>query len=170
MLQRFLPLLDVLAEQLDLVDPRRLARELGEVHRAVRAVIVAYDPMIIAADLDETITPSPPRCGPSMRPRCSATPRSCNRSSTASSRRRRCVLSDVAHELDDVGARLAAIDLNGLVTSVNHLGPQLDAAFDASVEAIKKEILELLEALRFAAGGASASVSVGVSASAGGGG
>jgi hypothetical protein len=169
LLQRFLPVLTVLTEHLDLIDPRRLALELSEVHRAIRAVIVAYDPMAVATEIAET-TAAAAAALRAVDPATLLGDTSflqpvIDRIQQASPVT---ALAGVAHQLDGVGAQLAAVDLTGLVTTVNGLGPKIEQSVDAAVEALKREILELLEALKFATGSASASVSV--SASGGGGG
>lgn len=169
LLQRFLPVLTVLAEQLDLIDPRRLALELSEVHRAIRAVIIAYDPMAVATDIAETTVDAAAALR-AVDPAALLGDTSflqpvIDRIQQASPVT---ALTGAAHQLDDVGTQLADIDLTGLVTAVNGLGPKTEQSVDAAVKALKREVLGLLEALKYATG--SASVSVSVSTSPGGGG
>ena len=51
-----------------------------------------------------------------------------------------------------MGERLAAIDLDVLMQSVNELGPQLIDSFESLIEAVRNEIVALLQSLRFATG------------------
>jgi len=159
--QKFLGLIDLLKEQLDLLDPRRLAAELGEIHKAIRDTIAAYDPAVFAQEIWEIIDrliqgldvlkPSELLAGfffsnEFLNKIKAAVPTE--------------ALKDIDRSLDEVGAELAKIDPAGLLESINSLGPRLVEEFEAALERIKQEILALLNAIRFQETSGSASVSV----------
>ena len=76
-------------------------------------------------------------------------------------------LGNIGASLHEVGEKLGEIDLDALIESVNKLGPELVEAFGKTVDAIRNEIVALLQSLKFASGSVSGSVSVSASASAG---
>jgi hypothetical protein len=159
--QKFLGLIDLLKEQLDLLDPRRLAAELGEIHKAIRDTIAAYDPAVFAQEIWEIIDrliqgldvlkPSELLAGFSF------SNEFLNKIKAAVPTE---ALKDIDRSLDEVGAELAKIDPAGLLESINSLGPRLVEEFEAALERIKQEILALLNAIRFQETSGSASVSV----------
>ena len=71
-------------------------------------------------------------------------------------------LQGIGASLDEVGERLGEIDIDVLIASVNQLGPRLVTSFEHALDAIRNEIVALLESLQFATGSASASASVSV--------
>ena len=158
--QKFLVVLDVLRQELEVLNPRRLAAELGEVHAAIRETIVAYDPTDFAAEVAETLMATANLLR-SLDPAAllgdlsfldSILDRVENAVPTDT-------LADVGESLAAVGQRLADIDPAGLLDAVERLGPKLVEAFEKTIEAIRREIITLLESLRYAS--ASASVTVG---------
>ncbi len=163
--QKFLVVLDVLREQLELLDPRRLALELSEIHAAIRDTVSAFDPALIAeqvfariAGIATNLRALDPAAllgnldflGPTIARIENASPAK--------------ALEGVGASLKQVGDELVAVNPAALLSGINNLGPQLVDALQKSAEAIKKEIIALLEALRYASGSASASVSVEVNA------
>lgn len=163
-IQRFVRIFSVVKDELDLLNPRRLAAELGEVHAAIRAALVAYDPAALAQELGEVTNAAADGIlsldpatllgdvsflsGPVDRIR-QANP------ATA--------LASVGVELTEVGDRLSALDPRGLIESVNGIGPRVIDEMEESIEGIQAEVIALLESLRFAMANASASVSVSAS-------
>jgi hypothetical protein len=71
-------------------------------------------------------------------------------------------LAGVGDSLAVVGAQLAELDPAGLLATLESLGPEVIDAFEAAVEAIRREIVALLEALRYASGSVSATAEAGV--------
>jgi hypothetical protein len=162
--QKFLRVLEVVREELDVLDPRRLAAELAELHAAVRATIAAYDPRGFAEEL-AAITRAMAQQIRGLDPRQllgdltflqAAVDRVANANPAAR-------LATVGQSLAAVGERLAAIDLDDLVEAVNRLGPRLVESFERLIEAVRNEIVALLESVRFAVAGGGVSVSAEVS-------
>lgn len=162
-MKRLIPLFDIVREELDLLDPRRLAAELGEIHGTIRGAIAAYDPALLAASLGSVadgaaagIRALDPATllgdvsflsGPVDRIR-QANP------ATA--------LAAVGGDLKLVGERLTAIDLDALIGTINALPDRVLGEAESAIEGILGEIKALLEALRFATTSASASAEVSV--------
>jgi len=159
--QKFLGLIDLLKEQLDVLDPRRLAAELGEVYKAIRDTIAAYDPAVFAQEIWEildrliqgldALKPSELLAGFSF------SDEFVNKIKAAVPTE---ALKDIDRSLDEMGAELAKIDPAGLLESINSLGSRLVEDFESALERVKQEILSLLNAIRFQETSASASVSV----------
>jgi hypothetical protein len=162
--RKFLVVLDVLREELDLLNPTRLADELAEIHGVIRAIVAAYDPRILAEELFaivravsdrlRTLTPEALLGDLTFLDETMATLAQANPATA---------LRGIGASLTDVGERLGEINVDGLIESVNQLGPRLEAVFEHAVDAIRNEIVTLLQSLHFATGsaGASASASVG---------
>jgi hypothetical protein len=166
---RFLPLLQIIDDEISLLDPRALAAEVEDVYNIIVGTVAAYDPAAIAATVDAEIaavvTELHGFSASSLIPDTSFLQPLVDKIQGASPLP---ALHDAATNLDALGARLADVDLDRLVADVNGLGPKVSEGVDRAVEAIKREILALLDALQFGAANASASVSV--SGSVGGGG
>jgi hypothetical protein len=162
--QKLLGVFDVLREELDLLNPARLADELGEVHAALRAAIAAYDPAVLAADVDGLIDGvaadlrglNPASLLPDLSGVRAQVQRLPNLLPVQA-------LTDAGAELQEVGGQLVALDVQGLLDTVNALAPAVTDAFLRAIEAVKQELLTLLRSIRYASTSASASVSVGVS-------
>ena len=161
--QKFLAVLDVLRDELDLFNPARLADELAEIHAVIRSVVAAYDPRILAEELFEVVR----AVGAQLRGLDPATllgdltflQTTVERLQQANPVAR---LGDIGASLRTVGENLGEIDIDALIESVNQLGPRLVETFGHALDAIRDEIVALLESLRFATGSASASASVSV--------
>lgn len=151
--QKFLRVVDVLRQELDVLNPGVLADELGMIHLAIRAAVAAYDPRMIAADLDTTLT----HIATSLRtldvnqilgnlnvlaPILAAVEQA---NPTA-------VLQAVGTDLKSVGEKIAALNPTALLDAVTTLIPQLEQGLKKAVEAIVAEIVALLESLKFASG------------------
>ena len=162
--QRLLGFLDVLAEELDLLNPARLADELGEVHAALRAAIAAYDPAVLAADVDrllDTAATTIRGLDPAnLLPDLSGIRAQVERLPDLLPVK---ALEGVGTALTDVGEELVALDVAGMLATVNGLAPAVTDAFLEALAAVKAEIVALLQAIRYASTSGSASVSVGVS-------
>jgi len=161
--QKFLSVIDVVREELDVLDPRRLAAELGELHAIIRATIAAYDPRVFAeeiAALTRTMAQRIRGLNPAeLLGDLNFLQAAVDRVAQANPATR---LAAVGASLAAVGERLAEIDLDALIESVNQLGPRLLDSFESLIEAVRNEIVALLESLRFAMASGSASVSVSV--------
>jgi uncharacterized protein (DUF2267 family) len=159
--QKFLAVLDVLREELDVLNPRRLAAELAELHGAIRATLAAYDPRALAEEFAAT-TRAIAQSIRSLNPQellgdITFLQDAVDRIAQANPAER---LAGVGAALTAVGERLGEINLGHLIESVNQLGPRLETAFEQLIQAVRQEIVALLESLRYASGSASASVSV----------
>lgn len=161
--QKFLAVLDVLRDELDLFNPARLADELAEIHAVIRGIVAAYDPRILAEELFQVVR----AVADQLRGLDPATllgditflQDTIDRLAQANPATR---LQGIGASLDEVGERLGEIDIDALIASVNQLGPRLVTSFEHALDAIRNEIVALLESLQFATGSASASVSVSV--------
>lgn len=162
--QKFLAVIDVVREEFELLDPHRLVTELAEVHGAIKATLTAYDPRALAADL-AAITQNAAKSLHALDPKTLLGDLDFLGDITAklAAADPGARLANVGSELADVGRRLEAVDLEGLIAAVNKLGPELVKDFEAMIEALKKEIVALLESLRYAGGSVSVSASVSVS-------
>jgi hypothetical protein len=161
--QKFLAVLDVLRDELDLFNPARLADELAEIHAVIRGVIAAYDPRILAEELFEVVRAVANQLRgldpETLLGDLTFLQTTVDRLAQANPATR---LQGIGASLDAVGERLGEIDIDALIESVNQLGPRLVETFGHALDAIRDEIVALLESLRFATGSASASASVSV--------
>lgn len=161
--QKFLTLLDVLREELDLINPARLAAELGEIHDAVRASLLAYDPARLAESLAEVLG----AVAGNLRALDPAALLGdlgfldglLDRVEAASPTR---ALAGVGDSLQTVGEELTALDPGALLGALQGLGPRVIAEFERAIEAIKQELITLLESLQYFAGSASVSAEASV--------
>ena len=164
--QKLLRVLLVLKEQLDLLNPRRLADELDEIHAAIKASLAAYDPALFASDLQELLNTAkatitgldPANLTPDLTPVQAQIDRVPGLLPMEA-------LQGVGAELEAVGAELQALDVAEMVAAVNALAPEIAASVGEAVDAVKKEIIALLNAIKYASSNASASVSVSASVS-----
>jgi hypothetical protein len=162
--QKFLVVLDVLREEVDILNPRRLAAELAELHGVIRSIVSAYDPRVLAdeiAGVTRALAQQIRALNPQqllgnldfLKPIVA-------RIEQANPATR---LASVGQSLTALGDRLGQINLDQLIAGVNELGPKLEAAFEHMLKAVQQEIVALLESLRYATGGASVSVSASAS-------
>jgi hypothetical protein len=161
--QKFLVLLDILREELNILNPRRLAAELAELHGVIRGVIAAYDPRAFADEIYKVITALAQQIR-ALNPQqllhnLDILKPIVDKIEQANPATR---LANVGQSLAALGERLGNIKLDDLIAAVNQLGPELEAAFEHMLEAVKQEIVALLESLRYATGSASASASLSV--------
>lgn len=166
--QKLLRVLVVLKEQLDLVNPRRLADELDEIHTAIRESLAAYDPALFAADIQALLDTAkatiasldPANLTPDLSPIQAQIDRVPGLLPLDA-------LEGIGTELEAVGEELRALDVAQLVTAVNDLVPEVEEAVLEAIEAVKREIIALLQAIRYASSNASGSVSVSAGVSVG---
>jgi hypothetical protein len=160
---KFLSILDVLREELDVLNPARLAAELAEVHAAIRATIAAYDPIHIAARIKAILT----EIASALRGLDPAALLGdlaflddiVDRVEAALPLN---ALQGVGASLREVGEQLAAIDPGALLDVVDGLPARVLDAVEKVIEAIKQELITLLESLDYFAASASAEVEVSV--------
>ena len=160
---KFSAVLDVVREELNILNPRRLVDELGEIHAAIRSTVAAYDPSVLAEELYNVIRAVTEQLR-ALNPETllgdiDFLQATVDRIAAANPAER---LANVGVSLQAVGAELGEIDLDALIQSVNQLGPRLLESFSAALDAIRNEIVALLESLRFASGNVSASASVSI--------
>jgi hypothetical protein len=161
LMQRYLGVLDVVREELALLDPGRLADELGEVHAQIKAALGAYDPRLLAAELDAllvqvaaTIRGLDPV---GLMPDLSGISAQVARISDILPVN---ALANVGDQLEAVGDELRALDVEGLLDAVNSFTPEVAEAITLLIDAVRDEIVALLESIRFASSNTSASGSV----------
>jgi citrate lyase gamma subunit len=162
--RKFFSLVDILREELNVLNPAVLADELGMIHAVIRETIAAYDPVVLAEnvrDVLENLAASlralnPAALlgdldvfGPIIAKIEQANPAA--------------VLENVGTSLAEVGEELRALDPRALLDAIETLVPRLVDAFGTAIEAIKDELVALLESIRYATANASASASVSVS-------
>ncbi len=165
--RKFFRLLDILREELKVLDPRVLADELGAIHAAIRDSVAAYDPVVLAQNVKDilvnlaaSLRALDPAAllgdvdlfGPIVAKIEAANPAA--------------VLENVGAELATVGEQLRELDPRALLDAIETLVPRIVTSFEVSIEAIKEELIALLESIRFASGNASVSVSASASVSA----
>jgi hypothetical protein len=164
--QKFLTVVEVLEEQLNLLDPRRLAAELGEIHQAIKQIFLAYDPAVFAQeifDIIEALADSLEALDPAtLLGDLADFDGVIQRVEDAVPTQ---VLADIDSSLEDVGTSLQELDPSAMLDAINDLPDRLVEAVRTAIESIKAEILALLNAIKYASG--SASVSVEASASVG---
>jgi hypothetical protein len=161
---KFLTVLDVLREELDVLNPARLAAELAEVHAAIRSAIAAYDPIHLAEGIKATLV----EIANELRGLDPATLLGdlsflddvVDRVEAALPLN---ALAGVGESLRDVGSELAAINPGALLAAIDGLPERVVGELERAVEAIKQELITLLESLDYFTAHASAEVSVGVS-------
>ncbi len=161
--QKFLVILDVLRDELNILNPRRLAGELAELHGVIRGVVAAYDPRAFADELFKVISSLAQQIR-ALNPQqllgnidfLKPIVDKIEQANPATQ------LASVGQSLTELGERLGNVKLDDLISAINQLGPKLEAAFEHMLEAVKQEIIALLESLRYATGSASASASVSV--------
>lgn len=165
LMQRYLEVLDVVRDELALLDPGRLADELGEIHALVRATLVAYDPIVLAGELDTTLAALVAAIrglDPSgLMPDLSGIQAQVARVGDILPVN---ALAGVGTQLTAVGDELRELDVQGMLDAVNTLTPEVTEAITILIAAVRDEIVDLLESIRYTStsGSASASFSVGV--------
>lgn len=159
--QKFLTVTEVLEEQVNLMDPRRLAAELTEIHQAIKKIFLAYDPAVFAEEIYEIIEAlasslealNPATLLGELADFDAVLERVENAVPTQA-------LASIDSSLEELGSRLQEIDPGGLMDAVNELPDRIVEAVLSAIESIKAEILALLQAIKYASGNTSASVEV----------
>ncbi|HSD77010.1 MAG TPA: hypothetical protein VLA98_06380, partial [Solirubrobacteraceae bacterium] len=163
LLQRFLRVLDVVRDELDVLNPHTLARELDAIHDAARATLEAYDPARLVDEVGDlfgalaTAVRGIDLDGLPGEAELADLAAAVDRVEDAVAAQ---ALADAGAALADAGEALRAIDLLGLVAEVEELPARVQEAMHAAVAAVKDELLALLGALHYQQTSASASVSV----------
>lgn len=163
LMQRFLGVLDVLREELALLDPGRLADELGEIHAQVKAVLAAYDPLVLAAELDVVVASlaaavrglDPSALMPDMSGITTQVARVADILPVNA-------IAGIGTELELVGAEIRELGVEAMLDAVNALTPEIAEAITILIEAVRNELVALLESIRFSSAGGSVSASVSV--------
>ena len=158
--QKFLRALTVLKDLFDQINPRRLAAELDEVHRAILRVLDAFAPAAFAAEMQALIASTaaalrsldPGGLTPDFAPVEAQAVRLGSILPLAA-------FEGIGAELDALGAELEDIDIGALLESVNTLTPRIVDAVELTAEGIQTEILALLGAIRYGSAHADVSVS-----------
>lgn len=163
LMQRYLGVLDVVREELALLDPGRLADELSEIHAEVRAAIAAYDPRALAAELDgllARVVAAIRALNPAgLMPDLSGIGQQVARLADILPVN---ALAGVGTELEAVGAQLLAIDIDGMLETVDKLPEQMAEAIGVLVTSVRDEITALLQAIRYTSGSGQVSVQASV--------
>ncbi|HSD80452.1 MAG TPA: hypothetical protein VLB47_07320, partial [Solirubrobacteraceae bacterium] len=163
LLQRFLRVLDVVRDELDVLNPHTLARELDAIHDAARATLEAYDPARLVDEVGDllgalaTAVRGIDLDGLPGEAELADLAAAVDRVEDAVPAQ---ALAEAGEALADAGEALRAIDLLGLVAEVEELPARVQEAMHAAVAAVKDELLALLGALHYQQTSASASVSV----------
>lgn len=159
---KFLTVLDVLREELDLLNPARLAAELAEVHAALRAAVAAYDPIHLAEGVKAILL----EIAGALRELDPAALLGdlaflddiVDRVEAALPLN---ALTGIGDSLRAVGDELAAIDPGALLAAIDGLPERVVGELEQALEAVRQELITLLESLDYFATSASAEVSVG---------
>ena len=163
---KYLKVLNVLREELDLLNPSRLADELGEVHAAIRASLNAYHPRVFAQEFSELLVATALQVRSldpaGFMPDLSGIQAQINRVPGLLPLD---ALNSVGASLETVGNELREIDVHAMIETINGLAPAVSDAVTDTIEALQTEIKKLLESIKYASqsGGASASISVSAS-------
>lgn len=160
--QKFLGVIDVVREELEVLNPHTLVADVAEVHAALRESIVAYDPASFADEISgiiqavanqlRTLTPS-------------AVLETLNLDSLKAAVEQvkeidpAALLSTVGQPLIEVGEALAQLDPAALLNVIDTLGPEIAEQFERAVEAIHEALVRLLRSIQYASAGAGASIS-----------
>lgn len=161
LMQRFLGVFDVIREELALLDPARLADELGEVHAAIRAAVSAYDPRVIVGEIDVVIVQvaasirglDPAGLVPDLTGIADQVARVSDILPVNA-------LEGVGAELEAVGAELRSLNIDAMLEAVNALTPQLAEGIEILIESVRTELVNLLQSIQYSSSNASASVTV----------
>lgn len=159
---KFLSVFDILREQLELLNPRRLATELAEIHAAIKATVTAYDPAIFAQEIYDVVSAVAAKIR-ALDPAALIGDLTMFNDLTAQLQALSpsTALSTIDGALDDVGERLSAIDLEGMLDAVNNLAPKIEDAVEQAGQSVIDNLKALLESIRYFSASASASVSIG---------
>ena len=163
LLQRFLGVLDVVREELDVLNPHVVVGELDPLHDAARAVLEAYDPAGLVDEVEGMLGAVAQAVrgieldgfpGEAELADLGAAVQRVEDAVPAEA------LADVGEALGAAGEALDAIDLVGLVDEIEGVRDRVQTAMHAAVQTIETELVALLEGLQYQASSASASGSV----------
>jgi len=157
---KFLSVFEVIREELELLNPRRLATELGEIHGAIRDIVLAYDPAVLAGEVYDVIEAVAAQIR-SLDPGAllGDLTHFNDLTTTLSALSPATALADIDGQLDEVGARLSAINLTEMLDAINGLPPRIEDSVSQAGQAIIDNLKALLESIQYFSG-VSAGVSV----------
>ena len=157
---KFLTVFEVIREELELLNPRRLATELGEIHGAIREIVLAYDPGVFAEEIFDVIEVVAAQIR-SLDPGAllGDLTQFDGLTSTLSSLSPATALAGIDGQLDEVGARLREINLTEMLDAINGLPPRIEDSVSQAGQAVIDNLKALLESIQYFSG-VSASVSV----------
>ncbi|GAA2152654.1 hypothetical protein FHX52_0805 [Humibacillus xanthopallidus] len=161
LMQRYVGVLDVVREEMSLLDPGRLADELGAVHAEVKAALLAYDPLVLAREVDGLVAQvaaalrglDPAGLMPDLTGIETQVARVADILPVNA-------LAGVGTQLTAVGDELRELDVSGMLDAVNSLVPEVAEAIALLIDAVRDEIVDVLESIRYAESNGSVSVSV----------
>jgi len=150
---KFLTVFEVVHEELALLNPRRLAAELGEIHGAIREIILAYDPAIFAEEIYEVVEAIAAQIR-ALDPGelLGDISQFDDLSASLEALSPAAALATIDGALDDVGARLAAINIQALLDAVNVLPVRVGDSVDAAGLAVIDNLKALLESIKYFSG------------------
>ena len=157
---KFLTVFEVIREELELLNPRRLASELGEIHGAIRDIVLSYDPAVFAEEVYDVIEALAAQIR-SLDPGAllGDLTHFDDLTTSLSALSPAAALAGINGQLDEVGARLSAINLTEMLDAINGLPPRFEDSVSQAGQAIIDNLKALLESIQYFSG-VSASVSV----------
>ena len=162
LLQRFLTVLDVVRDELDVLNPHTIARELDAIHDAARATLEAYDPAVLVDEVGDLLR----AVGAAIRavdlggfPGEADLPELAAAVARLDAAAPTAALEGAGAALAAAGEALRAFDLVGLVAEVDELPARIQEGMHDAVRAVKDELIALLGALQYQQTSASGSVS-----------
>lgn len=164
LLQKFGTVVACLREELAVLDPHDFVeKDLADVHAALREAVAAYDPAAFVPDIAALLGDI---AGRLRAIDVAAAAGDLSFLDNALARIDEAVPADalagVGASLQDVGRELSDLNPQDLLAAVDGLGDRISEEFERAIEAIRQEILTLLESIRFAAGSANVSAEVSV--------
>jgi hypothetical protein len=165
--QKLRRIIDAVLRELDLIDPRRFADELGIVHGALRSAIAAYDPVAMASELQPLLdgltaqvaalaTLDPATVLGDLSELDAVV-------SAAAALRPAELLDGIGAPIVAVGSALGDIDLGRITGALGGLVDDVTAEVERAFDAVLGEVVELLRSIEFAMASARVEVSVGAS-------
>ena len=146
-------ILGAIQQELEALDPRRLAAELDELHAAVRASIAAYDPAALVAELDavkDQIVADLRGLDPAaLLGDLSGLTDLLDKAAQAVPTD---VLTGLPDQLTALDEAFAGIDLDALLARIVAIPTDVPAALVTVLAGIQTEVRALLESLRYATG------------------
>jgi len=154
--QKFLSVIEVMREELDVLNPHRLVDELADVHAAIRESITAYDPAEFIPDLSAVLNQIATQLK-ALNPvtllgDLSFLKTAVQRVESVVPRQ---ALAGIGDSLKEVGEELAKINPAELLAAIDRIAPRIIEEFNQAIAAIRQEILALLKSLKYVSGSVS---------------